>query len=502
MAKRKKQLIVSFVGGQDLKHFGLWVGPAWKSDPSDSSPILRLLRHLATESAADVDSAILLFDDEPGTGARTEFAACLDSALRDESITRYPEAQVRNITGHSGPTDLGGLFKAVWASLDLPKADRPDDIVFHVSSGTPAMHATLMVAAMCLYERSRMFETSKRSDQGVTAIRPPFKLALKQTVRSHARGALKLSERARNTLNKGLVISDPVVEAEFAALHKAASRPTAPQVIIRGPAGSGKWQAALQFARWRGKSHPAIEWNDPQAMTANDARVDCKSTVVIRHLDRWTADELRALQIWTRANPMAAVAATWRDDRRPRVPLSRVTDDGLMTAAHFSLPAFFTREDTIAVAMAMASSPGLHPTHVHERLQYDLLHRSAPRTLHELNTLLAHADSRSPGPHITQDAFGDGIEMRRAQRALDTLHEAFEAILGLAFTPDRGLEAVLDEVKYATTLLAADHGRTQDDVARILGCKASTVGAWKRAALAREPSPNVDDGDLSPGNAS
>lgn len=493
---KKKRLIVSFVGHQDLKHFQIDSGPPPQRG-ADSSPILRLLQ--ALNDRGELGGAkLLLFDDEPASGRRKQFATALTQASQQAGLPVDIPDPVP-ITGHDGPTDLDGLFWAVWDKLNLPAAQRPDDIVFHVTSGTPAMHLTMMLAALCLYERSRIFETSNRPGASASEIRPPYGIALKKRSRPHASAARGLPDRARNTLLPGLVVEDAVAVAEFAALYRTAQSTKPPRVLIRGPAGSGKWWAARQFARWRGKGHAQVEWLDAASLDACPP-ITVKSTILIRHLDRWDEGRLHALQAWCVRNPLAAVAATWRDDRPPRVALNQVTEIGLRAAAQVCLPAFFARDDKLALAKAMAKEQGLLTTKMHARLQHQMLAPSAPKSLHELAQVLAHAASRSDSRNIEREAFDQGLQMLQAQESLAALHAAFERILELRFE-DCKLETVLEDVKHAAVRLASMQGRTHAEIAAILGCSRATVGNWLGAAADSAQRQRPQDGGGTAGDA-
>ncbi len=475
MARQPTRLIISFIGNTDLKF----------QDPqgNDLSPILRLLRAVCNPDselqqgslkyiAAPQTRLILLDDDPPNCTKRqrAQFCERLKQQLPQLGLDGL-HFERRALTLPAGPTDLTALYKQVWDAIPTSGPDSADEVVFHVTSGTPAMQLTLMLAAHSLrLEGARLFETSR--EQGVRELKPPYALALREK-RERERvaytGPLKLDERARKQLLKDTVVDDPYVQSAYAALYKAAgNRKQAPRVLITGPTGSGKWHACRQFAVWRGCDSP-LTWTDCAQVSepAKDA------TLLIRWLDVWSAPALRRLAQLADERPDLTIAATVRTDRLPAGGLDAVKREGLREAACVDLPTLQTRTDLSALAEALARQLGISDGKLKERLQLDLFTDLYPFNLHDLKSLLASADVHSPTKHLERKTHLKARDALAAQRLLDT---AWQVIARMDFGEGRyPLNEVVMAIRQAVVLRALVAGRTQSEVGDLLGISQAAV---------------------------
>lgn len=495
------RLIVSFVGDRDLQALGLRTARASEAPPveSDQSPILRLVNHLSAQGlCAPAHTRLMLFDDDgPGQDTRQRFCHQLPQVLREIGLGGLPVERCP-IKLQGGPTDLNGLYHGVWSAI--PKGSRqPDEIVFHLSSGTPAMQVTLLLAAHCLpIKNVRLYETSR--EQGTVEVTPPYVLAAREIQRFRSRSRPNLGKKATDTLLPGTVIDDAVVAGAYAALHKAATRRSqsgfAPTLVIGGPSGSGKWHAARQFGHWRGGD--VVQWLEPAPIWTEASTTP--STVLVRRLDSWPPEALARLSAWRLSWPQVAVAATWRTDVSAAAPLSVVARDGLQGAEHVLLPALSARSDIVALGKAIASLAGIWDGKLQERLQYELLTDIFPHNLHDLQSVLVTAANLSKGPHPERAAYIEARQVADAAEARSLLGEAFKTLVGLHFGVGRPtLDEVLDLVRAMVVRCAQAEGRTQADVAELLQCSQSTVSKviqqpidlrhWRTRLAARDADP-------------
>lgn len=454
-----KRLIVSFIGNTDLKYL--------PPKGNDISPILRLLMGLPGGLQPSRTRLLLFDEDRDGTRERRTFCEKLEQALPELGlgglvIERHP------ITLPEGPTDLNALHENVWAAIPTSGPERADEIVFHLTSGTPSMQLTLLLAANCLrLDRVRLIETSR--EQGVREVRPPYILAARDArLNERARGGSGLPEKARGKLLSDTVIDDPVVHNAYAALYKAASNRKLPQrLLVQGPVGSGKWHACQQFAMWRGGI--VAFWLKPES----PPELPAGATLLIHRLDTWPQPTLQRLTVLAAERPDVAIAATFRTDRPPAVPLAVLTRDGLRGAAHITLPALGSRADVVEIGEALVRQLGVPDGKVKPRLQYELLTDIYPHNLHDLKSLLATAASHSPGLHPERSAY---VQAREARNAEALLAEACQILIGMDFGPGRHrLDEVLAIVRAAIVRRAKADGRSLKKVGELLGFRQQTA---------------------------
>lgn len=470
MAKHATRLVVSFIGNKDLEFL--------QPQGAELSPIRRLLRGLPTLQPPIPPARtrlLLLDDDRPGKNDRARFCEALGNQLPGLGLgglhlDRWP------VTLPEGPTDLNALYENVWAAIPTSGPAQADEIVFHLTSGTPAMQLTLMLAAHCLrLDRVRLIETSR--EQGVREVRPPYVLAAReQRLSGRVRLKSPLSEKARRTLLPDTVLDDPPVEAAYATLYKAAMHRKLPQrLVVQGPTGSGKWHACRQFARWR--RGEAAQWLDP----ASQPELPSGATLLIHRLDTWPQSALRRLMLLAAERPDCAIAATFRTDRTPAAPLEVLAHDGLRSAVHIELPALGSRSDVVALGEALARQLGAFDGKIKERLQYDLLTDLYPHNLHDLKALLATAAARSPSAHLERAAYVQARQIRDAQAVLA---EACQILTGMDFGPNRHrLDDVLEVIRTVIVRRARADGRSQGEIGELLGVSQQTISAILKARL-------------------
>jgi hypothetical protein len=457
-----KRLIVSFIGETDIK----FLPPRGE----DISPILRLLTGLPGGLQPQRTRLMLFDDDVAPKRERLDFCERLAAALPELGLAGLTIDR-RPIAMPAGPTDLNCLYEAVWAAIPKSGRERADEVVFHFSSGTPAMKVTLLLAANCLrLDRARVIETS--SQHHVLEMRLPYVLAAREIrEQERARVRPRLDTTARQALLSETVIDDPVVEAAYAALHKAVrdAKKIPARVLVRGPEGSGKWHAAQQFAHWRGAT--TIHWLEAAATPDLPAG----ATVLIRHLDTWPAGALARLTLLAAERPDLAMVATLRTDRPQMAPPEIQASEGLRGAGQVELPALGVRGDVAALGESLARQLGLKDGLLKERFQHEWLTDVFPRNLHDLKGLLATADLYGPDFHPNRPAY---LQARNRLAAEHRLDEAWRALAGLDFGHGRpSLDDLLGEVRAAIVQRVSAQGRTQQETGELLGLSRSTVQA-------------------------
>lgn len=462
MARPKIQtrLIVSFIGKIDIR----CVRPVG----DDLSPIVRLLMWLPEMEPRlpPANTRLLLLDeDRDGKTERQEFCEALQGVLPEIGLGEIA-VRCHPITLPAGPTDLNALYESVWAAIPTYGSQYPDEFVFNISSGTSAMQFTLILASECLpLDRTRLLEASR--EHGVLEVRPPYVLAARERRSSRSHAQPRLLDEVRKTLLPDTVIDDPHVETAYAALYNAAcDRKVPARVIVKGPVGSGKWQACEQFAVWRGRDCVHCGPADVESEFPENA------TLLIRHLDAWSEEALHRLTLLSASRPDLAIAATFRTDRSPVAPPLAVGREGLRGAIPIELPALGVRSDIVALGEALARRLGIHDGKLKERLQHDLLTDVYPQGLHDLGSLLATAAAMSTGIHPQRSAYVQARNIRNAE-ALQA--EAWRILAGLDFGPGRpDLEEVFDIIR-ATTVQRLQCGRNQTEIGNLLGISQSRV---------------------------
>jgi hypothetical protein len=470
MAKQPTRLILSFIGNTDLKF--------QEPQGNDKSPILRLLlasldcnTDLQKQRYIPADSTrLILFDDDRDGDARAQFCEKLREQLPELGLAGLTLERYKiEIPKPKSETELTALYEQVWKAIPTSGADSVDEVVFHLSSGTPAMHLTLMLAAESLrLEQSRLFATSR--EEGVVELKPPYALALRnkrERDRVKYPKPLVLESKVRKELLKNnTVVDDAVVASEYAALYKAATNRKQPQrVLVRGAAGTGKWWACQQFAAWRGAEK--VIWHDP----AQCPEVPDGATLLIRWLDAWSEAEMQRLMMLADERRDVAIVATYRIEQMQ----PKSASEGLRGAVQIELPTLGSRSDVVELGESLARQLGFMDGKIKERLQYELLNDGYPDNLHSLKELLATTGAHSPGKHPERDAY---LQARDAQEAESLLNEACRVLMNMDFGPERhSLNEVIKDIKFAVVQRASASGRNQEEVAYLLGCSQPTVSS-------------------------
>lgn len=464
MTEKTKRLVVSFIGNADIEYI--------YPKNNDTSPILRLLMYL-TEIRPFVplnETALMLFDDDAeDKNLRTVFCQRLHQVLPQLGLDELKVERCK-ISLPEGPTDMNALYENVWRYIPTSGVQRETEVIFHLSSGTPVMKFTLMLAAHCLpLKNIRMYETSNQ--KGVMQINPPYVLAARE-IRDYGNinSLPKLSEKARSLLLTNTVITDRYVQASYAKLYKAAVKSKMPsRVVIKGPVGSGKWHACKQFSKWRNEG--IIEWRSWKDRPA--IHVEDKGTLLIWCLNHWPEEALKELVSISANYPNLAIAATFRTDRPAIASRRALAHDGLRFATHVDLPSLGARSDVVELGESLVRQLGLPDGKLKKRLQYDLLSDLYPRNLHDLGRLLATASALSSGAHVDHKAFE---QTKQLEAADEVLARSWEILVGLKFGKGRpSLENVLDTIRSSVVRRARFEGRSQQAVGELLGISQQRV---------------------------
>jgi hypothetical protein len=481
MARPPTRLIVSFIGKQDLKRL--------EPQGEDKSPILRLLLAMLDPDSelqkkryiASQHTRLVLFDDDRAGGdERARFCERLREQLPGLGLAGL--VLERRPLKLPDPNHLEALYENVWDVIPTSGPDCADEVVFHLSSGTPPMQFTLMLASQSLrLEGARLFETSVQQD--VREVHPPYVLALRkkeerererERVAYHRPGSL--SDEARRGLIDNTVVDDKLVASAYAALYKAATnRKQSQRVLVRGPTGSGKWHACEQFAEWRERAK--VIWSDPAQLP----ELPEGATLLIRWLELWRDQALRDLTRLAAERSDLAIAATFRTDQVAADSLEVLAGEGLRGPVTIELPALGKRSDVAALGEALARQLGIFDGKLKERLQHEFLTDLYPRNLHDLKTLLATADTYSTTKHPQRTAYLQARNLRDARAMLD---EACRILMGMDFGPKgHRLDQVLDVIRAAVVRYAQAEGRSQEEIGGLLGFSQQTVSDILKSKL-------------------
>ncbi len=463
--KNKTRLVISFIGDTDVNY----ITPTER----DMSPILRLLQKLpgTRPIIAPYDTKLVLFvDDKPGETKRADFAADLEQLLPKMGLG---DLQLEPIQIQlDRPTDLRGLYSQLGKFLPKIQVRSYDEVLFHLTSGTPHMTMTLVLYASTLPpSKVRLFQTSRYKDGVDLELQLPYILASREDTRATGGGGGKtLSDDARRDLIKDSVVEDMAAEDVYVGLHELATgRVRHSRALILGPAGSGKWHASRQLAKWRGK--PEILLQEPGVVPGDDA-ILAEATLLVQRLDRWSAADMGALAALRDRRPDVFVAATFRTGQYTAARSAALTE-GLPGAVHLELPPLHRRVDVIRLGEALARKAGISDGRLHTRLQHDWLADRFPRGLHDLETLVTTGALLSEGKHPDRESY------RRVADALlsrDVLDEAWERLENLRFDPPHlTLEDVLNDFRVAAYTFGLTRCRSQPELAKLTGTPQSTI---------------------------
>jgi|GEM_PF-1869752 len=477
----KKLLIISFIGTRDLKYLSAEEGNS-QPQGGDRSPIVRMLEgyrdHYKGErgnkhgKAPDYDeTTLLLFDDDREGNNREKFCENLRPKLT-EPLSKIEICREKiQFSKEQGPTNLKALYDVAWDVISRQKS-KYENFAFHLSSGTPAMQVTLILAAECLSlgDGVRIFETSR--EKGLEEVFPPYVLAVRERrEEQHYSSKPKLSNKERKTLLPHTVVDDPAVEREYYKLHKEAKRKggNSHRVLVKGSVGVGKWHICKQFAKWLGRDK-TIEWlSESKMIPIGD--IPEKAILLIWRLDTWQKNALEDLRKLCVCRPDLAVIATYCTDREPVVPLEVLLEEGLPTTLNIELPSLGIRSDIVPLAEAMAQKLKIPHGKIKERFQYHLLTDNYPRNLHSLEELLittnAFSDEFHPKPPVIPQ---DGVWGKAS-----LLDEACGVLKQMDFSEGRSLKNVLDVIQKTVVHRLYNRYGSQEKVSTRIGVSQTTV---------------------------
>ena len=463
--KEKTRLVISFIGNTDLKYI--------EPTAEDMSPILRLLLRLKSirPIISPQKTRLVLFDDDPpGKTDRAEFIGKIKAMLPDLGLDGL-EVFPAKLTIER-PTDLRGLYAQFGKWLPRIQTRSYDEVLFHVSSGTPYMQMTLFLYSSTLPpDQVSLYQTSSHREGTILKLQLPYVLASREDTRGQGgRKSPKLSPAARRGLLTDTVVEDPMAEEVYGKLHEmAAGRIRNSRVLIFGSTGSGKWHAARQFGSWRGK--PEVILSDPQSLP-DDARIPGDATVLVRRLDRWTMAAMSELVALQDRRPDVMIVATCRTGRHSAAR-SAVLSDGLPGAVHLELPAVDERVDVVRLGEAIARRAGISDGKLRARLQHDWLADRFPRGLHDIQTLVTTGALLSETKHPERESYR---RVADAMAARDVLDEAWAILESLAFDPPNlTLAQVEADIRRAAVKLALSRQVSQKTVGKLMGFSQQTV---------------------------
>lgn len=471
----KERLIVSFIGNTDIKFF--------PPQDKDCSPILRLLLalHKIEPGIPAQQTRLLLFDDDKvGKTVRAVFCEALEAVFPEYGFTGL-QLDRHKIQLPEGPTDLHALYENARSAISPGKLTKTE-VIFHISSGSPAMGFTLLLAANCLpLNHVRIFETS--AEQGVKEVRPPYILAARENY-SQQRAACyskELPVEAIRALAKHTVIEDPQVNLAYSILFESAASPKIVPVrlLIKGPGGSGKWHAAQQFVKWRDKpATPWLHWDDQPAIEADDG------TLLIRHLNTWPENALVQLGLLAARKPDVAIVATFRTDQAPATPIKVLARDGLRAAVQVELPSLGVRNDIVQLGLALAEQMGIATGKLRTRLSYEWLTDLYPNNLHDLKRLLINTAAYSDSMHPDSEDYRRISARMEGERTLDTV---WRILNNLEFGQGQPtLDELLAQIRYVTLQRLRDQSMSQAEIAERVGMSQTTVSDVLKARKFRQ----------------
>lgn len=247
-------LLVSFIGDRDLELSGLPPSRARAREPQpdERSPLLRVVDDLIERNLFGAGGSILLLDDRApkGDDRGEKYASMLK-----EYVTQLLDADSVSVTPYplriADPTDLDRLHKEVVEVIKSCATER-SDVLINLTSGTPAMHTTLVLAASYLpLKRPRFFQSSKF--HGVEETQLPYMVYVKRRIEvdrapnRNIRVALRNADPLVGIRWPAFTVrSDPAVVMILAAIARARCKPH--PILVAGPTGSGKTRAALTGA--------------------------------------------------------------------------------------------------------------------------------------------------------------------------------------------------------------------------------------------------------------
>lgn len=481
MAKKHRTLIVSFIGNTDLECSQKRNAPLRENmEQTDTrklpedGPIFKLLLaqgdpQLFELNTRESETTLLLFDDDkPGKTERKEFCDNLTEILKQNGLS--VEIERAAIAMPKGPTDLDALYGAIGKNIPTSGSDKPDQVIFHISSGTPAMKFSLLLASFYLpLKSSCLVETSR--ERGVKKVNPPFILAAKAKDRSEKAKQQKLPEKILNNLPSHTVIDDSSVHHKYATLYNYVSKKKKEKkrILVTGATGTGKWHACHQACQWVEDGKSVVQWTEG----AQPEVTDETAILMIKHLDSFSSTALEQLNSLASERETLIIMATYRTDNWLQSPGTLAKNRAAMGGACIiELPSLAMRDDIIRLAEALAKKHGIASGKIKERLQLDLLNAVFPNNLHDLESLLITADAASNTKHPETGAVTNEIILNQSNNAMKDI---FRKLNTMEFHEDANLPELLNDLKECVIRKAYTIFKTQDAVAKKIGISQTQV---------------------------
>ncbi len=484
-----RNLIVSFIGNTDLKLAGL-APDETPSKPDEQPPLFRVVNDLVSRNLFGKDDAILILDDRAARGddRGRRFCAMLEQSVA--VLLDVPSIQVTPLPiDISNPTDLDRLHKEAVAAIKGTADDRTQ-VIFNLTSGTPAMHTTLVLAGSYLpLARPRFFESSR--ERQVVEINLPYMVY----VRSRIEVARSPNRQVRQLMKKGdplrgiklprlTSVADAAVAAVFGAVAKARNKEF--PVTVAGVTGSGKAYVAQAAGLNAGLSVCVVDAEfarklpEKPGTTADSTHLN----IILRHLESASDELLCDIGQALDRHPDWRWTVTLRSDRAPRAsdsPLYTALRRRLATGGEFLMPPPNLRTDVVELAEHMFEEAGQWPTKVKERFQYELGSAVLADGLHGLRRWVNNAAGLAPTRHTDESAFKAARKQLLAADAIDVLLRA-TAVLAAGGCAGFSVPRLIQVVEHATQLIAEAGNRTQDELASRMGYANRTTFANRKAA--------------------
>lgn len=479
----KKGCIITFIGNTDLKYYR-------GNDVDNMSPIDRFFEEGFLERHKEVDWTLLLLNDKPG-----EEQVCdkknegRESLSRNEFIERiaddykndYPNLVVKGVPIHSvkhNPSDHQALFDEVWGAIPHKGKHAPDEYAFILTSGTPAMISTLLLASCSLTsKKTSAFQVDKH--KGIEEVILPYKLALKRD--SKKRPPDLFFEKEIELRKKQIVIYDSVVKLAYIDLFLSLStvkKGVMPRVMIAGAVGTGKTTAANILLDWlRGlcKSNSLdfelIEISSSKSdvferFILDEPDKNKRILIKANGFDEWSgSDRERFLDKCTTLSDNVGVLITGRSELLDHsgIDLKKILGDGQV---NIYLPKIEERSDIFDLVLVHAQQRAYTLGKLYERSNYSLFTKKEfSRGCYTLFELVDQAYKRSPSIHI-QDNIMESISDEPEARRI--LHESISRVYNKDYSQYK-LEKVLSMIKASSCMLAVIETKNQDEAGILLG---------------------------------
>lgn len=463
--KRRRRRAVSFVGNNDLRAAGVLAG-GHPLRENDLGPIWRFVSRQIDVGELGNGDCILLLDDRPGSGEREKFASWLGQRI---ALAGCAIDVVRlSLTLEGKPTHLSALFAE--AFRQIPE-ESGYETQFLLSPGTPAMYATLVLAAEYLrLTRPRLFESSL--EEGVVEVMLPYEIGLRPRQRSwRAPNAQRRPVGRLPGLLPDTVLNDAGIRATYEALHQQATLPGRWAMLLYGPSGSGKTHAARQLALWRGCDSPRVlsAESPPEPHS-----LDRANTVIVRDLHnagvQWPA--------WRRLIcdlPDTQFVFLWRVQAGSGQDIDRAVQAGLAAGGVLRIPGLAERDDRMALVESFARRAGKWDGKAKERCQYALMKHDLARNLHELEAWMSLVAAHSDGPHPSEIAVERATRQLHGVQAQALLARLAQAIADQSFVGRLPLDTLLKCAEALSVMVQEASGDAQEVIAARFGIKRTTL---------------------------